>query len=60
MDRILLHAYILYFKHPKTGKKQEFCADIPEEINNFLYEHFNKEELNEALLSHTIDDRFTT
>ncbi len=60
MDRILLHAYILYFVHPKTGEKVQFCAPIPEDINKFLNEHFNKEELDEALLSTTIDSRFNT
>lgn len=31
-----LHAFKISFFHPKTGKKLEFCADLPEYFKKFL------------------------
>jgi 23S rRNA pseudouridine1911/1915/1917 synthase len=49
IDRILLHAYILYLNHPKTGYAMQFLAPIPTEMRSTLESYFEKEILNEVL-----------
>ena len=34
-----LHAYILGFNHPRTGKYLEFKTDIPEYFKEFIKKH---------------------
>jgi 23S rRNA pseudouridine1911/1915/1917 synthase len=36
MNRFFLHAETLGFDHPETGKRMEFTAPLPEELENFL------------------------
>jgi 23S rRNA pseudouridine1911/1915/1917 synthase len=58
MERILLHAYILYLIHPKTKKLMQFTAplfsDMKEKINQIC-----KEEKDEKLNENYIIDRFS-
>ena len=42
-DRILLHAYILYFIHPKTQQNCTFKAPILPDMLKFLQTHFTKD-----------------
>jgi 23S rRNA pseudouridine1911/1915/1917 synthase len=46
---IFLHAYILYFVHPTSGKKMEFIAPIHESMRDYLEENFDMEFINEAI-----------
>lgn len=34
--RLMLHAYKISFKHPRTSQKMEFKASIPEEFQNYI------------------------
>jgi 23S rRNA pseudouridine1911/1915/1917 synthase len=36
LDRQFLHAKILGFTHPKTGKRMEFSSILPKELENVL------------------------
>ena len=36
LDRHFLHAHILGFDHPKTGKRLEFSSNLPSNLNNIL------------------------
>ncbi|WP_300368771.1 RluA family pseudouridine synthase [Hydrogenimonas sp.] len=49
IKRILLHAYILYLDHPKTGKTMQFVAPIPYDMRERLESCFEKEQLDEIL-----------
>ncbi len=48
INEIFLHAYILYFIHPTSGKKMEFVAPIQEGMKNYLNDNFDMEFINEA------------
>jgi len=48
INEIFLHAYILYFVHPTSGKKMEFVAPVQEGMKNYLNENFDMECINEA------------
>jgi len=48
INEIFLHAYILYFVHPTSGKKMEFIAPIQKGMKNYLNENFDMEFINEA------------
>ena len=49
IQRILLHAYILYLDHPKTGETMQFMAPIPKDMMESLESCFEKEKLDEIL-----------
>ncbi len=49
IDRILLHAFVLYLKHPTTGEPMQFVADIPESMRKTVESYFEKEKLDEIL-----------
>jgi len=49
IDRILLHAYVLYLNHPKTGEPLRFVAEIPESMKKTVERCFKKEKLDEIL-----------
>lgn len=49
MDRILLHAYLLYFSHPRTGKMVRFLAPIPKDMQSDLNKLFTMEQFNEVI-----------
>ena len=49
IQRILLHAYTLYFTHPKTGETMRFHAPLPSEFASWLQSHFDTETLDETL-----------
>ena len=45
MERILLHAYILYFTHPATGERVTFTASLDPVMDAYLQKHFEPKEL---------------
>lgn len=47
-ERVMLHAYFLYFTHPKSGEKMLVKAPIFEDFERIL-KFFNKGELDEKL-----------
>ncbi len=54
-NRILLHAYMLYFVHPKTKQKKYFTAPLDTFMSDFLEKNFNMELLNEKIQRDTIE-----
>lgn len=58
IDRVFLHAYILYLIHPRTNKKMRFLAKIPEDMENFLKKRFNWEKIDEKILFCKFDKLF--
>ena len=59
ITRILLHAYLLYFIHPKTKERVMFSAPIPDDMGHYLDKHFNKDILDETLEPSTFERHFT-
>ncbi|RAZ61026.1 RluA family pseudouridine synthase [Campylobacter hyointestinalis] len=49
INRVMLHAYILNLIHPKSGKKLEFVAALPQDFYEILHTKFNKETINEKI-----------
>lgn len=49
INEIFLHAYILYFVHPKSLQKMEFIAPVHESMKGYLEENFDMEFINEAI-----------
>ncbi|WP_095332921.1 RluA family pseudouridine synthase [Helicobacter sp. 11S02596-1] len=47
--RVLLHAYLIYFSHPVTGKKMFFKVPVFDDMLEFLNKNFDEAGLNEAI-----------
>lgn len=45
MERIMLHAYNLYFTHPTTQKTVRFTASLDSAMESYLQKHFDSKEL---------------
>ncbi|MDX1295359.1 MAG: RluA family pseudouridine synthase, partial [Sulfurimonadaceae bacterium] len=58
--RILLHAYILYFIHPKSNERVTFTTPIPNEMNEYLNKYFETENFDEIIASDHIEHCFRT
>ncbi len=58
IKRVYLHAYSLYLVHPRTKKRMEFLANIPNDMNEFLNENFNVEEICEKINQNYIINSF--
>ena len=58
--RVMLHAYIIYFTHPKIGKKLFVKAPLFLDMQNILNAQFHREDLNEKLSTDYILDRFNS
>ncbi|UFS63213.1 RluA family pseudouridine synthase [Sulfurimonas sp. HSL-3221] len=50
IQRILLHAYTLYFTHPRTGEAMRFAAPLPAALTERLQSHFATETLDDETL----------
>ena len=59
-ERILLHAYILYLKHPETGNTMRFNAPLEGAFLEYLEKKFDREHLNETILPEYIANGFHT
>jgi len=58
IPRVMLHAYILYLKHPKTGQMLQINAPLWNDFDAYLTHHFNKEEVNEKITLDSIVSGF--
>lgn len=47
IERIFLHAYILYLTHPITGEKMEFKAPLPEDLQKVINDIYTPEQQKE-------------
>ena len=59
-ERILLHAYMIYFIHPTTKKEISFMADMDDTMNDYINKKFNMEQVNEVIEANYILNSFTT
>ncbi len=60
INRIMLHAYIIYFTHPANSKKVFLKAPLFDDMRDILEKQFDKKELHEKLSSDFILNKFTT
>ena len=60
MERILLHAYNLYFTHPTSGKRVTFTAPLDPVMDRYLQKHFEPKELHALIDPNNIEHRFST
>jgi 23S rRNA pseudouridine1911/1915/1917 synthase len=58
--RILLHAYMLYFLHPKTKIKQSFVAPMDDTLSDFIQKNFSMEEIDEKIQRDTLELGFSS
>lgn len=55
IPRVMLHAYIVYLKHPRTGQLLQIHAPLWDDFDAYLTHHFSKEEVNEKItLDHIV------
>ena len=59
-ERILLHAYTIYFIHPKTKEKVFFQANFDEIMQENIEKRFNLEDINELIQIDNIVHSFDT
>jgi len=59
-ERILLHAYIIYFIHPRTKKELFFVADLDQEMRKQIEKKFNLEHINEVMETNNILNSFSS
>jgi len=59
-ERILLHAYTIYFIHPTTKEKLFFSAPFDDVMGEYLNKKFDLENLNEVMDTNYIINSFTT
>ncbi len=59
INRFFLHAYILYLIHPITKLQMSFCANLPEDMSNFLKNNFSKDFTNEKIDTSSIIHNFS-
>ena len=59
-ERILLHAYMIYFIHPTTKEKISFSASFDENMKRYLDKKFDMEQVNEVISEDYILHGFST
>jgi 23S rRNA pseudouridine1911/1915/1917 synthase len=60
IPRVMLHAYILYLRHPRTDEYMQVIAPLFEDFENLLKKHFNEDCINEKIDSNFIVKHFDT
>ncbi|MBE3021560.1 RluA family pseudouridine synthase [Campylobacter sp. 7477a] len=58
INRVMLHAYMLYFIHPRTGEMVEFIAPLYDDFKNLLDKKISKELLDEKICPKFINASF--
>lgn len=59
-ERILLHAYMIYFFHPTTKQKLSFVAEYDAAMQEYIAKKFSKEHIDEAIDTRTLLHSFPT
>jgi len=59
-ERILLHAYMIYFTHPRSKEKVSFIANFDDYMKDYIENKFNLEILDEVINPSYIERSFTT
>lgn len=60
INRFYLHAYYLYLTHPVTNERMSFKANLPDDMNDFLNNNFQGENINDKLNEVNIINSFST
>ncbi len=60
INRVYLHAYSLYLKHPVTNEDMIFNIELPEDMKNFYVNNFTKEDYSEKINNEYIISRFSS
>ena len=60
IGRVMLHAYLIYFIHPKTGKLIIKKAPLFKDFNTMLYDDFSTKDIDEKTNPDYIISRFDT
>lgn len=59
-ERILLHAYVLYLRHPVTDEEMRFVAQPDETFKSYLIKKFEMEKVDETTQPECIAHKFDT
>jgi len=59
-ERILLHAYILYLKHPVSEKMMRFVAPFDQVMQEYLMKKFERKRVDETIYPESFDSWFDT
>ena len=59
-ERILLHAYMIYFVHPTSKEKVSFIAPFDEAMKIYIDKKFDMEQINEVININNIISSFST
>ncbi|WP_373034479.1 RluA family pseudouridine synthase [Sulfurimonas sp.] len=59
-ERILLHAYMIYFIHPTSKKEISFVAELDNVMKNYIDKKFDMEQINEVMETSNILRGFST
>ncbi|MBR8463031.1 RluA family pseudouridine synthase [Campylobacter sp. faydin G-24] len=59
IKRVMLHAYMLYFIHPRTNEPMEFIAPTWDDFNQIIYKKISKEILDEKIYPKFITSSFS-
>ncbi|MBL0707423.1 MAG: RluA family pseudouridine synthase [Sulfurimonas sp.] len=58
-ERILLHAYMIYFIHPTTKEKVSFVASFDDVMKTYIEKKFDMEQINEVMDTNNIISSFS-
>jgi len=58
IERVMLHAYVLYFRHPRSGKFMQIKAPLFKDFEDTVYRYFDKEKIHENIKIDSIIDNF--
>jgi 23S rRNA pseudouridine1911/1915/1917 synthase len=58
-ERILLHARIIYFVHPRTKERVSFVANFDDTMQSYIEKKFNGENINEVIDTDSIINSFS-
>lgn len=59
INRVMLHAYILYLRHPRSGKEIQIQAPLFDDFKYILYKYFEKDKIDENIKTDHIVNCFT-
>jgi len=57
--RVNLHAYLLYLKHPESGKSMYFIAPLFDDMKAFISQNFDQQEVDKKIKPELISHYFT-
>ena len=58
IPRVFLHAFILYLEHPIKREKMRFVAALPEDMQKFIEQKFERELIDEKINPDNFDKHF--